>query len=60
LFVIKVLTYDPLRLKILRSIFAKRAPVQGFQTVGEGGDASRTMRFPQKRTRSDTPFEPTF
>jgi hypothetical protein len=36
-FVSKILTYKPLRLKILRAIFAKPAPVKTSPAKGRGG-----------------------
>jgi hypothetical protein len=36
-FVIKILTSNSLRLKILQSIFANPAPVKAFKRVGGGG-----------------------
>jgi hypothetical protein len=47
LFVIKILTSKPLRLKILQSIFAKPAPVKAFQRRGEGGTPLPPEVFPK-------------
>lgn len=49
-FVIKILTSNPLRLKILQAIFAKPAPVKAFQRVGGGGYPSKA-RISQNGSR---------
>lgn len=47
-FVIKILTSNPLRLKILQAIFAKAAPVKAFQRVGGGGVPLEGADFPKR------------
>ena len=58
LFVISILTSDPLRLKILQSIFASARQSKAFRRW-EKGRRLENHAFSLKRTRSDTPFEPT-
>src|SRR5271166_5498552 len=52
-FVVKILTSNPLALKILQSIFANPAPVAAFRRWEEGG-TSEASDFSQKRTRRKT------
>ena len=49
-FVLKILTSNPLGLKILQTMFANPAPVAAFKGVGGGGYPLKPAVFP-KRTR---------
>jgi hypothetical protein len=56
-FVIKILTSNPLRLKILQSIFANPAPVKAFSGWG-GGGTPLTQDVSQNETRPNAPDKP--
>jgi hypothetical protein len=56
LFVIKILTSNPLRLNILQGIFANPAPIKAFRGV-EGGGYPSHSEFSQNETAPEPPIE---